>query len=158
MSKEAKILGLSVLSWASYGLLGAIPLALRDGHESEHPAWHLFRVAAAGILIGCLTGAVFYPFAWKFLRRRQFDRVRLKLFVAMAVASPVLAVLGAAYYTLGGPIVFVTTCAVLWRALPRLYETPGHCHTCEYDLTGNVSGVCPECGTIISGEKPQGTS
>ena len=21
-----------------------------------------------------------------------------------------------------------------------------HCHTCGYDLTGNVSGVCPECG------------
>ena len=22
-----------------------------------------------------------------------------------------------------------------------------HCRKCEYDLTGNVSGVCPECGT-----------
>ena len=23
---------------------------------------------------------------------------------------------------------------------------PGHCQKCGYDLTGNVSGVCPECG------------
>jgi hypothetical protein len=23
----------------------------------------------------------------------------------------------------------------------------GHCVPCGYDLTGNVSGVCPECGT-----------
>ena len=23
---------------------------------------------------------------------------------------------------------------------------PGHCKTCRYDLTGNISGVCPECG------------
>jgi hypothetical protein len=23
---------------------------------------------------------------------------------------------------------------------------PGHCPSCGYDLTGNVSGVCPECG------------
>jgi len=23
----------------------------------------------------------------------------------------------------------------------------GHCEQCRYDLTGNVSGVCPECGT-----------
>ncbi len=23
---------------------------------------------------------------------------------------------------------------------------PGHCRVCGYDLTGNVSGVCPECG------------
>jgi uncharacterized paraquat-inducible protein A len=21
------------------------------------------------------------------------------------------------------------------------------CHVCDYDLTGNVAGVCPECGT-----------
>lgn len=29
---------------------------------------------------------------------------------------------------------------------------PGHCQTCGYDLTGNLSGVCPECGTEV--EKP----
>ncbi len=23
---------------------------------------------------------------------------------------------------------------------------PSHCPKCGYDLTGNVSGVCPECG------------
>lgn len=23
---------------------------------------------------------------------------------------------------------------------------PGHCQACGYNLTGNVSGVCPECG------------
>ncbi len=26
---------------------------------------------------------------------------------------------------------------------------PGHCETCDYDLTGNTSGTCPECGTPI---------
>ena len=26
---------------------------------------------------------------------------------------------------------------------------PGHCQDCGYDLTGNVSGVCPECGSKI---------
>jgi len=25
-----------------------------------------------------------------------------------------------------------------------------NCEKCEYDLTGNVSGVCPECGTTIN--------
>ena len=24
---------------------------------------------------------------------------------------------------------------------------PGHCRRCGYDLTGNISGTCPECGT-----------
>lgn len=26
------------------------------------------------------------------------------------------------------------------------------CRSCGYDLTGNVSGVCPECGTPVKGE------
>lgn len=29
----------------------------------------------------------------------------------------------------------------------RRRHKPGHCLNCEYDLTGNTSGVCPECGT-----------
>lgn len=31
---------------------------------------------------------------------------------------------------------------------PRL--KPGHCYGCGYDLTGNVSGICPECGEPIT--------
>lgn len=27
---------------------------------------------------------------------------------------------------------------------------PGHCSKCQYDLKSNVSGRCPECGTLIS--------
>ena len=27
---------------------------------------------------------------------------------------------------------------------------PGQCQDCSYDLTGNESGVCSECGTKIS--------
>jgi hypothetical protein len=29
----------------------------------------------------------------------------------------------------------------------RRVRRPGLCRTCGYDLTGNASGVCPECGT-----------
>ncbi len=35
----------------------------------------------------------------------------------------------------------------------RQRVTEGGCPNCHYDLTGNVSGVCPECGTPI---KPDG--
>lgn len=34
-----------------------------------------------------------------------------------------------------------------WKRLFR--PPPGHCQTCGYDLTSNVSGVCPECGEPI---------
>ncbi len=37
-------------------------------------------------------------------------------------------------------------CAVRWK----LVEYDGSwCTTCGYDLTGNVSGVCPECGEAV---------
>ena len=37
------------------------------------------------------------------------------------------------------------TTAFLWHR-DRLAFPRGHCATCGYNLTGNVSGVCPECG------------
>ena len=38
---------------------------------------------------------------------------------------------------------------LLWRLDHRF--PPGYCQDCGYDLTGNTSGVCPECGTPIDG-------
>ena len=33
-----------------------------------------------------------------------------------------------------------------WLRLRQRRSPRGHCPTCRYDLTGNTSGVCPECG------------
>ena len=35
--------------------------------------------------------------------------------------------------------------ASVWPHKPG--PLPGHCLKCGYNLTGNVSGICPECGT-----------
>jgi hypothetical protein len=40
--------------------------------------------------------------------------------------------------------------AALFRRLIRRRPGPGMCVNCGYNLTGNVSGVCPECGKPIS--------
>jgi len=45
-------------------------------------------------------------------------------------------------------LVLAVASALLWRRDRRI--RPGHCLKCGYDLTGNVSGVCPECGTAIN--------
>lgn len=38
----------------------------------------------------------------------------------------------------------------LWRCAARMAGSPQHaCRRCGYDLTGNVSGTCPECGTPV---------
>ena len=36
---------------------------------------------------------------------------------------------------------------IVWRRTRR--PRAGHCVNCGYDLTGNTSGVCPECGTEV---------
>jgi hypothetical protein len=48
-----------------------------------------------------------------------------------------------------GPVVLilaVATALLFWtdRRPPK-----GHCRKCGYNLTGNVSGVCSECGQVI---------
>ena len=40
---------------------------------------------------------------------------------------------------------------VAWHRARR--HPIGHCQECDYDLTGNVSGVCPECGAEIPEEQ-----
>ena len=44
-------------------------------------------------------------------------------------------------------VVAASTLAV-WRLVPRYPR--GHCKHCGYNLTGNVSGRCPECGVEAS--------
>ena len=48
---------------------------------------------------------------------------------------------------------------LLLIAMPTLYLwwvdrriPPGHCSKCGYNLAGNVSGICPECGEKVNAE------
>ena len=44
-------------------------------------------------------------------------------------------------------VIALPTLWSFWRI--RVRERRGHCRTCLYDLTDNVSGICPECGTAV---------
>ncbi len=44
-------------------------------------------------------------------------------------------------------LIFAVPTFILWRRDRR--HPPGHCQRCGYDLTGNVSGRCPECGEAV---------
>ena len=46
------------------------------------------------------------------------------------------------------PVVVIPT--ILFWLVDRYRRIPvGHCQSCGYNLTGNVSGRCPECGETI---------
>ncbi|GMU32364.1 MAG: hypothetical protein AMXMBFR20_02360 [Planctomycetia bacterium] len=50
----------------------------------------------------------------------------------------------------GWPVVILAAGSMfaLWK-VPRGFPD-GHCQSCGYNLTGNQSGICPECGTTTA--------
>lgn len=48
--------------------------------------------------------------------------------------------------------------AALMVRISRGYIAPGHCRRCGYDLTANISGVCPECGRSLGPEAAASTA
>lgn len=47
------------------------------------------------------------------------------------------------------PIVLIVGTMVWIDRRDQRRMDPTRCSNCDYDLTGNVSGICPECGTAI---------
>ncbi len=62
--------------------------------------------------------------------------------------SPLITSFGSGWWLFVGVALLVVICALALRQVPDLagmLQRPT-CQACGYDLTGNVSGVCPECG------------
>jgi hypothetical protein len=58
-----------------------------------------------------------------------------------------------------GALLVVLVVPTIVVARPDRRAWTGHCKRCAYDLTGNESGVCPECGTPTGvGDKALGQS
>jgi hypothetical protein len=85
----------------------------------------------------------------------RFQRYRLDADYAGADRPSTLAVLlrraenSLATLLLAIPAFFLAgaTWKSLLRSLPP--SNPGLCETCGYNLTGNISGICPECGAAV---------
>lgn len=72
--------------------------------------------------------------------------------------TPVLLYRGAWLYAvpLWMPIAVVALLTA-WLARRRKWAArAGRCGYCSYDLTGNMSGVCPECGTSVVTKRKRG--
>ncbi|MGD8451537.1 MAG: hypothetical protein PVJ57_06935 [Phycisphaerae bacterium] len=58
---------------------------------------------------------------------------------------------GVGWVHMAGGLVWIWMCSRVFRKarLRRERAWQGHCVNCGYNLTGNTSGVCPECGTAV---------
>lgn len=75
-----------------------------------------------------------------------------------AQPSPVSTAVAMSFGTVFYAIVFMcTTGSISQSHQPVLHNHSAkhpECNTCGYDLTGNTSGVCPECGTPFKKKQP----
>ncbi len=123
-------------------------------------AWHptvVYHTLGATVVYG-IWSAIFalasLPVVVLSLRGQRLQRT-----VIMAFIPPVVVGTGA-HLLWHHPFALVAAPASLWlmcliTALTspdrraRLVANQGRCGACGYDLTGNVSGACPECGDAV---------
>ncbi len=146
------------------GLFGLEMLLLWLYRPSDHPVRMLLSPAAIGGLVALgivtiVTGSLRRPIV-------AVDLVRIGAWVLVGCSQGLGAIAGG-YYAAYWPQHVSTARAVSWAMLlcsvvvilltaqsvpvpqaPR----PGCCPKCGYSLTGNDSGVSPECGTPAEGD------
>jgi len=47
------------------------------------------------------------------------------------------------------PAIYILQRILRKLTIPCVVRRPGYCQPCGYDLQGNVSGVCPDCGAPV---------
>ena len=101
-------------------------------------AFHAAKYSRHGVvftLYGALASCVFWLLFFGNRAAGQCDALGLAYMIAQACLVTVALVASCRFATVLRP---------RWDARRRHPE--GHCQACGYDLTGNVSGTCPECG------------
>jgi hypothetical protein len=100
-----------------------------------HDGWDLTIFSERGTFT-----VMFAPTAPEYARPANFNSSRHELFYQVKAWKITLA-LGA----LPMAWIVVAAAGAIFRHRVRL----DHCPHCGYNLTGNISGTCPECGTSI---------
>jgi hypothetical protein len=115
--------------------------------QGEHPCYNLFLVDGCLVLDRESSRVQFMNYGVIPQRQRAYARWRPSAYnrysqLWLPLWMPFL-------------VVAVPTAFLFWRDRRRI--PCGHCQKCEYNLTGNVSGVCPECGEkAVTTSTPEG--
>jgi len=137
---------LSVLAFAAAGALW-VDAALRGGRG------RLFGSTTDGVTFVNLTGGMQLVagdlLATRF-RTKQVREWSFPGFLYRRIGGPSRQHLLMVHHALAlAAFALLPAGRLTWHALSRRrrHARRGVCRTCAYDLTGNLSGVCPECGT-----------
>ena len=141
-----------ILAMYFFAYWGSVALIRFDGPDWIRPVacllfagsvgWFVWRKLSDGDLSNILLGAVLFGsigFVGGFFGPMLLTpQANLGPLLGIFITGPLGLVLGA----IGG--------LIYSRAREKNKPKPGSCLTCSYDLTGNTSGTCPECGAPTS--------
>lgn len=101
-----------------------------------------------GAVLGHLSSAVVVPALW----RKRFDQIALWVYLpclTVAAATGPFAAPEPTFALLA--LVLIASVGICFVRLRSTVEVryAGECLVCGYNLRGNSSGLCPECGTSI---------
>ena len=133
-------------SLSSSGLLGALAYAVGFPFREIPVPMGLALAFGFGAIVGGLCSPLIVINTWK----RDFTIAKPVILSSTAIAVVPLAVVLSEDRLLHlmwlAGTAFVATSFVTRFTFPRIWDDPGLCRRCGYDLTGNTSGACPECG------------
>jgi len=173
MKRALKVIGMSVASGWFYTFLvdlcGLVhdPFVYSGGPIPMDIATIVVISTVFGAIYGIPIGLLCSLVSVMCLRRKDLARVAKIMFVVLCPLAVALVLLDPptpsgqrvpnpypqGFWLLAAFVpAFCLTSLFLWRYLPNESERQSTtCLLCGYDLTGNVSGVCPECGMRIEG-------
>lgn len=99
-----------------------------------------------GALLGAAAGLLIAPFHLAFLARKPLEKAIPLLYAPACVAWACVLPFQHPFLSMAavGATVIVM-CVVVYIVMDDLHPA-GACQKCGYNLTGNTSGKCPECG------------
>lgn len=123
--------------FAATALYPVVVFLRRRGANGEDTGVSIVVAVAVFLIVGCVALEVFDHLFWAYYPFFDQDYFLLEFAI------------GAVELIAAGVLAFFTAAYAANRVQDPYRAEPGHCASCGYNLTGNTSGVCPECGETI---------
>ncbi|MCC7461582.1 MAG: hypothetical protein IT480_03865, partial [Gammaproteobacteria bacterium] len=137
-----------------YTVVFTLALPPTDGAYGQAPFADPLVITIMSMVAG-VAGLAAWPFVYFTLRRRNLVQGLLRaggLTLAWIILVTPQSGLAGMFGSFPVFVVGLLWCAATLRPL----VAPGECERCGYNLTGNSSGKCPECGTATPHRRAQG--